>query len=327
MSILRQVLDRFRRRVPAPTTPGIVLALGGGGAAGLAHIGVLEVLAENGIAIRAVVGTSIGAEIGAFLAAGHTPSEIAGIARKFDWIRTLRLFMPDFPAGAVSSGSQILKFLRAEIGDRRIEDLAMGFLAVAADVESGEMAIIDRGDLIEAVRASISLPGLMTPQHVADRYFIDGGVLNPVPFDVAREHFGGPVVAVAVHPGVPSMPALPAAVKSDWPRHMRELLDQSWMPKAPQLREWLEQHENNHQKSRKTKTPWSARRILDRAHNMMLNELVELRGRLSPPDLMISPAVADIGLMEFYRADDAIAAGRRAAEAKLPELKALTAGR
>ncbi len=327
MNILRQVLDRLKRRVPAPTAPGVVLALGGGGAAGLAHIGVLEVLAEHGIAVRAVVGTSIGAEIGAFLAAGRAPSEIADMARKFDWMRTLRLFMPDFPAGAVSSGSQIMKFLHAEIGEHRIEDLAIGYLAVAADVESGEMVVIDHGDLIEAVRASISLPGLMSPQHVADRYFIDGGVLNPVPFDVARERFGGPVVAVAVHPGVSAMPPSPVADASDWPRRMRELLEQPWMPKAPQLREWLEQHENNRHKNRKAKTPWSARQILDRAHNMMLNELVELRARLSPPDLMISPAVADIGLLEFYRANDAIALGRRAAEAKLPELKALTAGR
>lgn len=326
MSLIRQAVTGLKN-IFITKRPGIVLALGGGGAAGLAHIGVIEVLAENGIAIRAVVGTSIGAEIGAFLAAGRAPSEIADMARKFDWIRTLRLFTPDFPAGGVSSGSQILKFLRAEIGERRIEDLAMGYLAVAADVESGEMVVIDRGDLIEAVRASISLPGLMSPQHVADRYFIDGGILNPVPFDVARERFGGPVVAVAVHPGVPPMPALPAADDNEWPRRLRELLDQSWMPKAPQLREWLEQHESNHRKSRKAKTPWSARQILDRAHNMMLNELVELRGRLSPPDLMISPAVADIGLLEFYRANDAIALGRRAAEAKLPELKALTAGR
>jgi NTE family protein len=325
MSILRQVLDRLKFRTPAPEQ-GVVLALGSGGAAGLAHIGVLEVLAENGIAIRAVAGTSIGAEIGAFLAAGKTPAEIADMARKFDWIRTLRLFMPDFPAGGVSSGSHIMKFLRAEIGEHRIEDLAMGYLAVAADVETGKMAIIDRGNLIEAVRASISLPGLMTPQHVGDRYFIDGGVLNPVPFDVARERFGGPVVAVAVHSGVPPMPPLLAADDGEWPRRLRELLGQSWMPKAPQLREWLEQHENNRQKSRKAKTPWSARQILDRAHNVMLNELVALRAQISPPDLLIAPAVADIGLLEFYRADETIALGRRAAEAKLPELKKLAAG-
>lgn len=322
MSLIRQAVTGLKKIFVA-RRPGLVLALGGGGAAGLAHIGVLEVLAENDIAVRAVVGTSIGAEIGAFLAAGRAPSEIAAIARRFDWMRTLRLFMPDFPAGGVSSGSQIVRFLQQELGDRRIEELTMGYLAIAVDVESGAMTVIDRGDLISAVRASISLPGLMTPQRVGDKYFIDGGVLNPVPFDVARERFGGPVVAVAVHPGVPPMPALPAVSESEWPRRMRELLDQSWMPRAPQLREWLEQRENHHKKNRKVKTPWSARRILDRAHNMMLNELVELRGRLSPPDLMISPAVADIGVLEFYRADDAIAAGRHAAEARLPELKKL----
>ena len=287
---------------------------------------MLEVLAENGIAVRAVVGTSIGAEIGAFLAAGKSPSEIAAIARRFDWMRTLRLFMPDFPAGGVSSGSQIVRFLREELGDRRIEELAMGYLAIAADVESGAMVIIDRGSLIEAVRASISLPGLMTPQRIGEKYFFDGGVLNPVPFDVAREHFGGPVVAVAVHPGVQPMPAQPAEGKSEWPRRMRELLEQSWMPKAPALREWLEQHESNRKKIRKAQSPWSTRRMLDRAHNLMLNELVELRARLSPPDLMIAPAVADIGVLEFYRADDAIAAGRRAAQEQLTQLRRL-AGR
>jgi len=323
MSIVRQVLDRFKSPAPSSPEPGIVLALGGGGAAGLAHIGVLEVLADNGIPVRAVAGTSIGAEIGAFLAAGKTPVEIAEIAGRFDWIRTLRLFLPDFPGGGVSSGSQIVGFLRQNMGERKIEELKTGFLAVAADIETGDMVVIDRGDLIEAVRASISLPGLMTPQRVDGRYCIDGGVLNPVPFDVARERFGGPVVAVAVHPVAPPFPA--HASEGEWQRHLRELLKQPWVAKAPMLYEWLEQHANNRKSKSNNRMPWKVHQILDRAHNLMLNELVVLRERLSPPDLMIQPEVSDIGMLEFYRAEDAMAAGRQAAEKQLEPLRQLLA--
>jgi len=178
---------------------GLVLALSGGGAAGLAHIGVIQVLAENDIPVRAVVGTSIGAEIGAFMASGMPVDELVSLATAFDWKQTLQLFMPDLPTGGLVSGKKIMDFLNTKLGKRHIENLHIGYAAITTDLETGEQVVLDCGGLVDAVRASISLPGLIAPHCIGSRWLVDGSVLNPVPFDVARERFGGPVVAVAVH--------------------------------------------------------------------------------------------------------------------------------
>lgn len=310
--------------------PGVVLALGGGGAAGLAHIGVLQVLAEEGIAVRAVAGTSVGAEIGAFVASGMSIADLAAVATSFDWKKTLQLFLPDLPTGGLISGVRIVDFLHSWIGAQRIEDLAIGYLAMAADLRTGEPVILDRGDLVEAVRASISVPGIVAPHRQGERWLVDGGVVNPLPFDVARERFGGPVVAVAVHAAMRHPGARPAEIpvpSPQWPKHVRQLLDQSWMKRAPALREWLSaQVERAENETPRSRPYWTARRVLDRVLDIAEAEIVRLRASIHPPDLILAPSVADIGFMEFYRAGEAIAAGRRAAEAQRLALRALAQG-
>lgn len=307
--------------------PGFVLALGGGGAAGLAHIGVLQVLEEHALPVRAVVGTSIGAEIGAFAASGMPVNDLARLATSFDWKQTLQLFMPDLPTGGLISGVRIVDFLRGWIGSQRIEDLGIGYAAVAADLVSGEQVVLDRGGLVEAVRASISLPGVIAPHRDGGRWLVDGGVVNPVPFDVARQRFGGPVVAVAVHAGArqsapPASGELPAP-SPQWPARVRQLLDQPWMGRAPALREWLRAQIEVRSATPRTRPYWVARRVLDRSMAIAEAEIVRLRAAAHPPDLILAPEVGEIGVIEFYRARDAIAAGRRAAEQNLAALRRL----
>lgn len=328
MTLIHKVVGRLRNLF-IPRKPGLVLALGSGGAPGLAHIGVLHVLAENAVPVRAIAGTSIGAEIGAFIANGMPVSDLADMAIGFDWKQTLQLFMPDLAAGGLSSGVNVMKFLSRDLGAVRIENLSIGFAAVATDLETGEQVVLDRGELIEAVRASISIPGLLTPYRIDGRMLVDGGVLNPLPFDVARERFGGPVVAVAVHAAARGLkrPAPPTVPSSQWPVRARQLLDQPWMARAPALRTWLEEQLENYRNKNngngKQKSYWTTRRVLDRALNIAEAEIVRLRAVAAPPDLVLAPEVGGIGVLEFYSAKEAIAAGRRAAEENLPELKRL----
>jgi NTE family protein len=298
---------------------GLVLALGGGGARGLSHIGVIQVLEENAIPIRAIAGTSIGSEIGAFVASGMAIHELAAIATSFDWKDTLQLFMPDLPTGGLVSGENIMDFLQGWIGAQQIQDLEMGYAAVATDLESRAQVVLDSGSLVDAVRASVSIPGLIAPYPYKGRGLVDGGVVNPLPFDVARERFGGPVVAVAVHASaIPEQPV--PRDPSQWPARMRQLLDQPWMERTPALRAWLDAQLANYEETPVTRPEWTTRRVIDRVMNITESELVRLRGTISPPDLVFAPEVADIGLIEFYRAAEAIAAGRRAAETNLPTL-------
>ena len=313
-----------RKTASREPTPSIVLALSGGGAAGLAHIGVLQVLAENGIPIRAVAGTSIGAEIGAFYVSGMPLDTLEAVATGFDWKQVLALFMPDLPTGGLISGAHIMDFLRTQLGTRSIQDLEIGYAAVAADLETGEQVILDQGDLVEAVRASISLPGLIAPLHIGERALVDGGVVNPLPFDIARELFGGPIVAVNVHGVARATGCVTDASRpNQWFERARQLLDQPWMSHAPDLRDWL----GNQLAALKARTrddnEWTTRRVLDRVLGIAQAEIVRLREARSPADLMLLPAVEDIGLLEFYRGEEAIAAGRAAAQENLEPIKAM----
>jgi NTE family protein len=319
MQLLRDAVSGLRRML-APGHSGVVLALGGGGAGGLAHIGVIQVLSENNVRVRAVVGTSIGAEIGALYASGMTGDELAAVATEFDWKQTLALFVPDLPTGGIVSGIRILDFLRGKLGTRRIEDLPIGYAAIAADLESGDEVVLDSGELVEAVRASLSLPGLIAPHKMNGRALVDGGVLNPLPFDVARVRFGGPVVAVAVQRSVraPLPPPTP-----QWLARADQLLQQPWMARAPGLRAWLGGQLESRRAGHNDGPAWTTRRVLDRVFEMSQAQIVRLRQLRHPPDVMITPDVGDVGRLEFYRAREAIAAGRRAAEAQLPEIMKL----
>ncbi len=307
---------------------GLVLALGGGGARGIAHIGVLEVLERERIPVRAVVGTSIGAEIGAFLATGTPVIQMEKLASGMDWISTMRLFTPDFGEAGLSTGKGITEYLSPWLAGKRIEDLPLGFAAVAADLNTGEEVVIQSGELLDAVRASISLPGLLTPVCKNGHVLIDGGVVNPVPFDVARSLFGGPVLAVQAHPSVRQHVQHREEELPEWERRLNELLTHPVLDKAPpQIRAWFEglmraRRENGaNNGGRKRELGISS--ILNQTQLITADMLMKLRMRLSPPDLLLKPDIHDIGMLEFYRAQDAIAAGRRAAESHLADIRRL----
>ncbi len=312
--------------IEAARNGGLVLALGGGGARGIAHIGVLEVLERERIPIRAVVGTSIGAEIGAFLATGTPVIQMERMATDMDWISTMRLFAPDFGEAGISSGKGITEYLSPWLAGKRIEELPLGFAAIAADLNTGEEVVIREGDLLDAVRASISLPGLLTPFRKNGRVLIDGGVVNPVPFDVARALFGGPVLAVQAHPSVRQHVEHREQELPEWERRLNELLGHPVLDKAPpQIRTWFEglmrDRRENGNGSRERELGISS--ILNQTQLITADMLMRLRMRISPPDLLLKPDIHDIGVLEFYRAKDAIAAGRREAEARLSDIRRL----
>lgn len=300
---------------------GLVLALGGGGARGLAHIGVLEVLEREQIPVRAVVGTSVGAEIAAFYAAGVPTHKIRHIALQTDWLATMRLFSPDFSEGGISSGKGIRRFLEPYLDRLRIEDLAVGFAAVATDLESGSEVVLGEGSLLDAVCASLSFPGLLSPSRYGERLLVDGGLVNPVPFDVARERFGGPVVAVVAHARVGHRP-LVNGDSPEWRQRLEEMLDSDWLNRWPQVRDWLKGFRDEPGGDSLLKS-LGVSTVLNRSQLISEDMLVQLRHRLRPADLCLGPQVGDIGLLEFYRAGEAIRAGQRSAEASLPELHGL----
>ena len=180
---------------PGAGAGGAALVLGGGGCRGYGHIGVLRVLERERLRPDLIVGSSSGALVGALYAAGMGADEIERYGDRMspnllrDWV---------FPKLGMFGGDRIRRFVVARVGERRIEDLPMRFAAVATDLRSGAMRVLQRGDLGRAVQASASIPGLLEPVRIDGRPYVDGNLSAPVPVEAARALGAPRVVAVDV---------------------------------------------------------------------------------------------------------------------------------
>jgi predicted acylesterase/phospholipase RssA/CRP-like cAMP-binding protein len=191
------------------TGTGCGLVLGGGGARGLAHLGVIRALEEARVPIDVVGGTSMGAVMAALLALGMDDAErvqrVTAMAS-----RGRRLLRPTLPLLALSSGRNVDRMLAEHLGSAPVEDLPLQFFCVSANLNRAEAVVHERGPLWLAVRASMALPGIYPPVYNAGELLIDGGALNNVPADVMRQRVGhGSIVAVDVSPEVVRLTAAP----------------------------------------------------------------------------------------------------------------------
>ena len=169
------------------------LALGGGAARGLAHIGVLKVLEEEQIGIGCVAGTSAGSLIGCLYCAGFNWQRIKDTARDIDW---RDLVSPTWPTLGIVNPAKLEKTLNRLLGSKRFEDLDIPFRAVAVDITSGEEVVLQSGSVARAVRASCSIPGIFEPSEVDGRLLVDGGLMNDVPTDVVKAMGADRVIGV-----------------------------------------------------------------------------------------------------------------------------------
>ena len=171
----------------------IGLALGGGGAKGLAHIGVLKFLEETKIGIDYVAGTSIGAIIGALHCLGYNADEIKQIAEK---IKVKKLLDPTFPKKGLIKGDKLETYLRKIFENKKFSDLKKPMFVVATDIKNFQEVIFNKGDLAKAVRASISIPGIFHPVINNKRILVDGGILENLPIKVLKNQNVKKIIAV-----------------------------------------------------------------------------------------------------------------------------------
>ena len=175
------------------------LALGSGSARGLAHVGVIQVLEAYGIPIDIIAGTSIGSVVGSLYATGASIDQLEEAALSMKKSTTLSLLDPALPHSGLISGKKIEEMLNdLALEDKTFDDLKIPFAAVATDVESGAEVILNQGKVIDAVRASISIPGVFTPVKYQDYYLVDGGVVDPVPVDVVEKMGADIIIAVSL---------------------------------------------------------------------------------------------------------------------------------
>ncbi|GIW44243.1 MAG: hypothetical protein KatS3mg077_1525 [Candidatus Binatia bacterium] len=301
---------------PARSFPlKVGVALSGGGAAGMAHVGVIEELEEAGIRISCVAGTSAGAMVGAAFANGqlqafrHTMCQLTRT-------KVLRLFDPTWPQSGLLEGRRSLELVRPYLGTS-IEALPIPYAAVAADLDTGEEIVLRSGPVAEAVRASIAIPGLFTPQRVGTRILVDGGLVNPIPADVARALGAEFVIAVSVlqvHPAVLPRKLNRSSLTQQWSERLRR----RWQKPSPAPSRVLPE-DNGHPAAE-----LGLVEVLSRASTVVQARIAAARLREQPPDFLIHVPVR-LGLFDFHQSREAIHTGRLAARAALPELlRALT---
>jgi NTE family protein len=290
--------------------PVIGLALGGGAARGFAHIGILRALLAHGIVPDVIVGTSIGAVVGGSYAAGHLDT-LEEWARGLQPRNILGYLDIKLNGSGLIGGDKLAAQLEAALGHILIEDLPVKFASVATEVRTGHEIWLTRGRVVDAIRASFALPGIFAPFLVGDRWLVDGALVNPVPVSAARA-LGAEIVIAAnlssdvfghattifSHGTTPDTPAVAEAVPEP-----RRGISKFFSPERTFKREFFGSGGR----------PGISTVMID-AFNIMQDRITRARLAGDPPDMLISPRVAQIGWFDFHRAADAIAHGARAAE-------------
>lgn len=301
--------------------PKIGLALGGGAARGWAHLGVLDVLTEAGYAPDVIAGTSIGAVVGGCYAAGKYEA-LSDFAISLTKRRVVGLMDFHIGGSGLIAGSRLKRLLERDLTGQRIEDLPLRFVAIATELGTGHEIWLTHGQLVEALRASYALPGVFDPVRLGGRWLMDGALVNPVPVTAARALGADIVICVNLnsdlsgrgttiqnHGAEPDpVPELDAEERpvSRWFGGITGA--------ARRVRGMVGRNASDQ--------PGLAGVMID-AFNITQDRISRSRLAGDPPDVMIGPKLARIGLFDFHRADEAIALGRHAAERMLDEIEAV----
>ena len=301
----------------------IGLALGSGSARGWAHIGVIRCLQEEGIGIDLVCGTSIGAVVAGAYAADFLDSMDQWI-REMTWADILGFMDVTVPRSGLIEGEKIIQYFRENLSDSRIEELPVPFGAVATDLKTGKEIWLQSGSLMDALRGSMSFPGILTPCRRDGQWLVDGGLVNPVPVSLCRAMGADLVIAVNLNSDIMGKPRF---TRVPDPRPTEETVPED-LPLPKKLAAFF----NGRLKGAKMSLlkrfgPSQAERgpslfeVIAMSINIMQDRITRQRLAGEPPDVLVSPRLNHVGLLEFNRAAETIEEGRRAMERMMPLLR------
>jgi len=303
------------------------LALGSGSARGWAHIGVIQALAEAGINIDYIAGTSIGSVVGSVFAAGNL-NALEEVAVRLDWKQIAYLFDVVLPKSGLIDGKKVAGFVRNHLSEINIEELPIPFCAVSTDLNTGEEVVIREGGIIEAVRASISIPGIFTPVRNNGRILVDGGLVNPVPVSVVKEMGADFVIAVDLSHGIVGKKRNLQDTSPESGVSHSQKDDQQRTEKKNRILEALNDRLAAIDFSALSWTKQSPGveplpsifDVLTSSINIMEAQISATKLKADPPDLLIQPNLSHIKFLEFNRAGEAIAEGYAEAKRRLSML-------
>jgi len=293
------------------------IALGGGGAKGYAHLGVLKALKELDIEFDIITGTSIGSFVGAVYAGGGI-ERLEKIASKISLTDLPRILTPAFSKHGLLSGNYINQLLKKVISEERIEQLPIRYAAVSVDINSGKIVIFTKGKLDKAIRSSIAIPGLFTPVIDGDRFLVDGGVMEPVPVNSARSLGADFVIAVDLISKFKTF--------SEEAGTKRILDDMPFKAEIDHLADYLKKLGETLYIFEKDKKLFNDKTVIDIVQRISVvtqARLIEYQIQLASPEVVITPDVENIGILDFHKSREGIEAGYRATKKMFPNIKKL----
>jgi len=289
-------------------TQNVALVLSSGGARGIAHIGVIEELTKSGYTVTSVAGASMGALVGGILAKGTLPefTEWLLAITKMDILKFMDLTIG--PGGLIK-GEKLMKVLEDYIGDVNIEDLPIPYSCVAADLIGHKEYVFNEGNLLQAIRASSSIPTVLLPVNLNGMMLVDGGVLNPLPLDLVKRTKNDILIAVNVNANIPYELPVQKPEHADVEKYygkMRAALNEKW---AGVIDHYIEKYKNGQTPKPK---PANMFDIISESIILAQNKAAEIYIEKYKPDILIETSVDIASTFDFYKSEELIEAGRTA---------------
>ena len=302
------------------------LVLGSGSSRGWAHIGAIEALEEEKIPIDYVIGCSVGSYVGAIYASGSLKS-LKEFVLRMDGKKVFSYFDVVFPRSGVLNGTKRLKELFSIHTDAvDFSDLKIPLMMVATDLTTGKKVVLKSGNILNALRATMSIPGLFAPVKVKDRWLVDGGLVDPVPVGVARALEADVVIAVDLNSGVVSRKQLkrqarhaakktgnPPAYKGELFQKLSDYYETAGINFAGKISEML---------GRESSTPDIIETVMT-SINIMQERITRINLAVEPPDILIQPHLGQLKMMDFDQVEHTIEEGYSRVKDKMESIKFL----
>lgn len=282
-------------------TKSVALVLSSGGARGYAHIGVIKSLENHGFTISSVTGCSMGAVVGGIYAAG-------GLDKFQEWACSLertdvfKLYDFVFSSQGLIRGERVFKQIESYIPDQHIEDLPIPFKALATDLNTQKEIVFDSGSLYRALRASSAIPAVVKPAEFEDLELVDGGILNPLPINIAYKNPGDIVVAVDVNANIPYDTSKRTEVEIDEDKKFNNHLEKL-------AKNWFKKDEKQINTDKKKLGFFD---LLMKSIDMMQDRITENILRQYPPDILVQISRSTCSTFDYYRAAKLIEEGKNA---------------
>jgi NTE family protein len=298
------------------------IALGSGSARGWSHIGVIRSLQEAGIPIDIACGTSVGALVAGSLAAGFL-DPLDRWVRRLNWSLVVGFMDVIIPRSGLIEGERMTNYFRENLSDSMIEELPIPFAAVATDLKTGKEIWLREGSLIDAIRASISLPGIFTPCSRNGKWLVDGGLVNPVPVSLCRSMGADIVIAVNLNSDIMGKPRVRrmADPTSNSRNGVTPRAQSRWSAFLNQTAQQGNLTLFRHLFQDQTERGPSLFDVMATSVKIMQDCITRQRLSIDPPEILVKPRLAHIELMEFSRAEECIEEGKRAMDLMIPMLR------